>query len=223
MLLRYFWIGLLIFSATVNAQTLPLTFIHLQEVDPSIAQDIRYFTSNNFIGKPVAGYQAATCILTKPAAQALALVQKFLKTKGLGLKVFDCYRPQVAVHEFMVWSEDINDQKTKSEYYPRVNKADFFKLGYVAEKSGHTRGSTLDLTLINLANGQELDMGTHFDFMDESSHALSHSISEQQLKNRMILRQAMQQFGFNPYPEEWWHFTLKNEPYPNTYFNFPVQ
>lgn len=205
---------------------LPHKFVYLKDVDPSIIQEMKYITQDNFIGRPIAGYEAAQCILTQPAALALAKVQQALKAKGLSLKVFDCYRPQTAVNDFIKWSKDVSDQKMKAKYYPRVNKADFFTLGYVGAKSGHTRGSTVDLTIVRLEANQppkELAMGTRFDFMDELSHALSEHIQGRPRDNRFLLRHAMQQAGFNPYDTEWWHFTLKNEPFPETYFDFPVK
>lgn len=205
---------------------LPEDFVYLKDIAPTIQQDIRYADSDNFVGKPLTGYEDPLCILTKPAAEALLKVQEELNKKGLGLKVFDGYRPQMTVDEFILWSKDSTNQKMKKEYYPRVNKADFFTLGYVAAKSGHTRGSTVDLTLIDLKTAQELDMGTHFDFMDELSHPFNPNVTQEQFKNRQYLNQVMSQHGFiplNKHDIEWWHFTLKNEPHPDTYFNFPVK
>lgn len=204
---------------------LPIDFVYLKDVAPSIQQEIRYYTSNNFTGKPLPGYEHPVCILTKPTAYALLQVQRELNKKNLGLKVFDGYRPQMTVDEFVRWSQDVTDQKMKSDYYPNVNKADFFKLGYVAKKSGHTRGSTVDLTIIDLKTHQEIDMGTHFDFMDKLSHPSNHAVTTQQFQNRQLLNSVMAKYGFIPLNEkdtEWWHFTLKNELFPNTYFNFPI-
>jgi zinc D-Ala-D-Ala dipeptidase len=206
-------------------QLLPKDFIYLKNIAPSIQQDIRYATNNNFIGKPLPGYESSVCILTVPTARALLKVQQELNQQGLGLKVFDAYRPQITVNEFIRWSKDRHDQKMKAEYYPNVNKADFFKLGYVAEKSGHTRGSTVDLTIIDLKTNQELDMGTSFDFMDELSHPFNRSITAKQYQNRQLLNHMMSKQGFIPLNQqdtEWWHFTLKNELFPETYFNFLV-
>lgn len=205
---------------------LPEDFVYLKDIAPTIQQDIRYANSDNFVGKPLTGYENSLCILTKPAAEALLKVQEELNQKGMGLKIFDGYRPQMTVDEFILWSKDGTNQKMKKEYYPRVNKADFFTLGYVSAKSGHTRGSTVDLTIIDLNTAQELDMGTHFDFMDELSHPFNPNVTQQQYKNRQYLNQVMSQHGFIPLNKqdiEWWHFTLKNEPHPNTYFNFPVK
>ena len=203
---------------------LPIDFVYLKDVAPTIQQDIRYHTNNNFIGKPLPGYENSVCILTKPTADALLHVQQELNKKNLGLKVFDGYRPQMTVDEFVRWSHDVTDQKMKSNYYPNVNKKDFFKLGYVAKKSGHTRGSTVDLTIIDLRTHKELDMGTHFDFMDKLSHPFNHAVTLKQFQNRQLLNTVMAKYGFIPLKEndtEWWHFTLKNELFPNTYFNFP--
>ena len=207
-------------------QMLPKDFIYLKDVAPSIEQDIRYATNNNFIGVPLPGYESRVCILTKPTAQALFKVQQELNQQGLGLKIFDAYRPQMTVNEFIRWSQDSHDQKMKTEYYPNVNKADFFKLGYVSEQSGHTRGSTVDLTIIDLKTNQELDMGTAFDFMDELSHPFNQDVTAEQYQNRQLLNHIMSKYGFillSHQDTEWWHFTLKNELFPETYFNFPVK
>lgn len=205
---------------------LPAGFVYLKDIDPTIIQDVKYFTHDNFIGRPIKGYAAAECILTKEAALALSKLQQTLLPQKLSLKVYDCYRPQTAVDDFIAWSQDASDQKMKQEYYPRVDKADFFKLGYIAAKSSHTRGSTVDLTIVHLSvnNAKPIDMimGTNFDFMDELSHPLNSDILEEEKHNRMFLRTMMQEAGFEPYDKEWWHFTFKNEPYPDTYFDFPV-
>ena len=205
---------------------LPTGFVYLKDVDSSILQDVKYFTHNNFIGRPIQGYAAAECILTQEAAHALSKLQQQLLPQHLSLKVYDCYRPQAAVNDFIAWSKDASDQKMKKDYYPRVNKANLFKLGYIAEESGHTRGSTVDLTLVHLPThggaSFEMNMGTHFDFMDELSHPLNPNIHDEARKNRLFLRSMMQKVGFEPYDQEWWHFTFKNEPYPDTYFDFPV-
>lgn len=211
---------------TDAVQMLPKDFIYLKEIAPSIQQDIHYATSNNFIGRPLPGYESPVCILTEPTARALSKVQHELNQQGLGLKVFDGYRPQMTVNEFIRWSNDSNDQKMKAEYYPNVNKADFFKLGYIAEKSGHTRGSTVDLTIIDLKTNKELDMGTSFDFMDELSHPFSQAVTKKQYNNRQLLNNLMSKHGFISLTQqdtEWWHFTLKDELFPDTYFNFPVK
>lgn len=213
-------------TTNIHATPIPKDFVYLKDIAPEIVQDIRYATANNFVGKPLPGYESAVCIVTKPTAQALKRVQQELNLQGVGLKIFDGYRPQMTVNEFIRWSKDRSCQKMKTHYYPNVDKADFFKLGYVAEKSGHTRGSTVDLTLIDLQSKQELDMGTDFDFMDELSHPFNRKVSEKQFQNRQLLNQMMTKHGFISLTEhdpEWWHFTLKNELYPDTYFNFPIQ
>lgn len=217
---------LTIITSSYATQMLPQNFVYLNYVAPDIQQDIRYATDDNFVGNPLPGYENPDCILTEATAHALYKVQQGLNQKGLGLKVFDCYRPQVTVDKFILWSKDSHDQKMKNEYYPNVDKADFFKLGYVAAKSGHTRGSTVDLTIIDLRTHQELDMGTHFDFMDKLSHPFNNAISAKQYQNRQFLNHVMSQQGFIPLSKqdtEWWHFTLKNEPFPDTYFNFPIK
>lgn len=206
-------------------QMLPKDFVYLQDIAPSIKQEIKYYTNDNFTGRPIPGYKNPVCILTRPTAEALLKVEQELNQTGLGLKVFDGYRPQTAVNEFVRWSQDKDDQIMKANFYPNVNKADFFKLRYVAEQSGHTRGSTVDLTIIELKTQKELDMGTHFDFMDELSHPFNPAVGPTPSHNRQLLNQIMSKHGFIPLgPEdtEWWHFTLKDEPFPTTYFNFPV-
>lgn len=241
-------LSLLFFFILIEfAYALPSGFVYLHQVDMGILQDIRYAGLHNFIGRPVKGYEAHECILTKQAAQALSLVQKELQKSSLSLKVYDCYRPTMAVADFIVWSHDSAHQEMKPEFYPRVNKADVFNLGYVAEKSGHSRGSTIDLTIVpypapnqaSYRRGQHLisciapyhqryqdnsiDMGTGFDCMDALSHGTNRTINKLAYEHRMFLRQLMINNGFEPYAYEWWHFTLKDEPYPTTYFNFKVE
>ncbi|CAO4152145.1 D-alanyl-D-alanine dipeptidase [Methylorubrum aminovorans] len=185
--------------------------------------DMRYAGSNNFIGRPVAGYEASRCLLTPQAARALAQVQAALAPEGLGLKVFDCYRPRRAVTDFAAWARDPADRRMKAAYYPRTDKADLFRLGYIAERSSHSRGSTVDLTLVRRADGIELDMGTPFDLFDEASATEFPGIAPEQARNRRRLRDAMIRAGFAPYAQEWWHFTLKGEPFPATSFDRPVR
>ncbi|WP_243312436.1 M15 family metallopeptidase [Fundidesulfovibrio agrisoli] len=237
---------LLVPVLSARDDALPEGFVRLRAVAPGIPQDIRYHGSHNFLGRPVAGYEAPECILSRQAADALKAVADELAAGGQGVLVFDCYRPQRAVEDFVAWSKLPGDQKTKGEFYPNVDKKDFFKLGYVAEKSGHSRGSTVDLTIIPLpapqpgayAPGQPLtpctapygqryndggiDMGTGYDCMDEKSHPLTGDVPAEAKANRLRLRELMVKHGFAPYDYEWWHFTLKNEPFPKTYFDFPV-
>lgn len=198
-------------------------FVDAAGLVPGLALDLRYAGSDNFVGRPIAGYEAPRCLLTRPAARALARVQAALAREGLGLKVFDCYRPLRAVADFAAWARDAADTRMKAAYYPRVDKADLFRLGYIAERSAHSRGSTVDLTLVRLADGAELDMGTPFDLFDETSATDSPRVGPVAMRNRHRLRDAMIRAGFTPYPQEWWHFTLKREPYPDTAFDRPVR
>lgn len=198
-------------------------FSYIKNKIPTIETDIRYFGSHNFTGRPVIGYEAPVAILSTKATLALEKVQNELNKKGLGLKVFDSYRPQRAVTSFEVWARDINDTIAKQEFYPDIDKKDLFVLNYIASKSGHTRGSTLDLTLINLQTKQELDMGSPFDFFGTISHHNTTEITTQQKENRELLRTAMLKHGFKDYAEEWWHYTLIDEPFPETYFDFVVK
>lgn len=198
-------------------------FIDIREIIPSVQLDIRYYSKNNFIGSRIDGYDAPKCLLTRKTALALKVVQQELANKQQSLKIFDCYRPQRAVDHFVRWAKDLTDQKMKSEYYPAINKKNLFKDGYIAGKSGHSRGSTVDLTIMDLKSHRELDMGTHFDFFDPLSHTANGHISTSQQKNRLALKSIMERNGFKNLEEEWWHFTLKNEPYQNKYFNFNVE
>ncbi len=217
-------LGLLAYLFIGSVWALPEGFVYADEIIPSIQQDLRYFGNNNFVGRPIHGYRANRAILTKSAALALRAVQEELNRFGLGLLVFDAYRPQQAVDDFVAWSKDFSDTKTKSAYYPRVPKEFLFAQGYIAERSGHSRGSTVDLTIVSKnAPFEPLDMGTGFDFFGPESWPNYVGISPQQRANRLLLQSIMVKHGFNPYPQEWWHFTLKNEPFPNTYFNFLVQ
>jgi zinc D-Ala-D-Ala dipeptidase len=191
-------------------------------VVPGLVADIRYAGSHNFVGRPIDGYRAPRCLLTVPAANALTEVARDLAPRGLIVKVFDCYRPARAVADFVRWARDPRDQAAKAEFYPAVDKRTLFRDGYIASHSGHSRGSTLDLTLTR-ANGGELDMGTPFDFFSPKSWSADSSITADQHANRMLLKAAMQRRGFRAYAKEWWHFTLGHEPFPDTYFDVPVQ
>ena len=204
-------------------QNLPKDFVYLSNVDASIQTEMRYITNNNFIGKPIDGYIKPTIIITEPAANALKKVQQELLQFKLSLKIFDTYRPQQAVNHFVRWAKVLNDTLMKQQYYPNVPKTQLFNQGYIAEKSGHTRGSTVDVTIMDLTSGEELDMGSPYDFFGEESHALNDKISKKQRANRLLLRNLMVTNGFKPIKTEWWHFTLKNEPFPDTYFNFPIK
>ena len=215
---------------------LPAGFVYLHAVAPDVQQDMRYHGSNNFLGRPVAGYQAPACILSEPAARAVQAAQAQVRPLGLTIKVFDCYRPQTAVNDFVRWGSDLSDQKTKPGYYPAVPKTELFQRGYIAEKSGHSRGSTVDVTLVvvdglraskvvrgPLADGQEVDMGSPFDLFDARSHTDNPHLSPDVQHNRRWLRTLLAQHGFRNLPEEWWHYTLDPEPHPDRYFDFAVR
>lgn len=206
-------------------ETLPHGFVYLDAVIPDILLDLRYCRANNFIGERIDGYLQARGILTREAANALAGVQAELKSSGLGLKIFDAYRPQQAVAHFERWAADASDVRMKAQYYPELDKHELLEQGYVALQSSHTRGSTVDLGIVTLplcAENPELDMGSHFDYFGPESWSDCTAITPQQCANRMLLRELMMRHGFMPFEKEWWHFTLKNEPFPDSYFNFPV-
>lgn len=208
----------------VSAQdVMPPGFTDVARVVPDVVVEMRYHGSDNFVGRPVDGYESPVCFLTIPAADALARVQEQLRPFGLGLKVFDCYRPARAVAHFVRWARDAADTLRRADYYPELDKSRLFELGYIAERSGHSRGSTVDLTLIDLATGRELDMGTGWDLFSTRSWPMEPSMTTAQRANRMLLRTVMLQHGFRPYDQEWWHFTLDGEPFPGTYFDFPVR
>jgi D-alanyl-D-alanine dipeptidase len=207
----------------LDAKELPKGFSSVKEVIPTVELDIRYYSSNNFIGQPIDGYLAPKAILSNLAIKSLQKVQNALKPFGLGLKIFDAYRPQKGVDHFVRWGLDLNDTLMQNEYYPTVEKKNLFKEGYIAKKSGHSRGSTVDLTIIDLQTKTELEMGSPFDFFGKVSWVTYKNITPQQRANRMLLHNIMIQYGFNSYAQEWWHFTLKNEPYRSKYFDFNVE
>ena len=214
---------MLLLSTTLLAQIVPSGFVDLKETVPSVAVELRYYGENNFMGQRIDGYEAPICYVSISAAQALKAVQEELSSFGLGLKLFDGYRPQRAVNHFVRWAKDLNDTTMKGSYYPNVQKSELFEKGYIAARSGHSRGSTVDLTLIDIATGKELDMGTGFDFFSPLSSPTSREVTQQQRANRLLLRSLMLRHGFRPLEEEWWHFTLENESYPTTYFDFSVR
>jgi zinc D-Ala-D-Ala dipeptidase len=209
-------------DSQARTQTMPANFVYLRDVIPDIVEDVRYFSADNFVGEPIPGYEAARLLVTLEAASALLKVQRHLQEVDLGLKVFDAYRPTRAVEFFKEWAQNPQDIRKQAVYYPNLDKSTIFAAGYLVEFSSHSRGSTVDLTIID-AHGTELDMGTCFDFFDLSSWTASQAVSVQQRANRMLLRTAMVLHDFMPVEEEWWHFTLKNEPYPQTWFDFPVR
>ena len=202
---------------------LPPGFVDAAAVVDGLVVDMRYFGDNNFVGEGIDGYERPRCILSAPAANALAAVQRELATQGLSLKVFDCYRPQRAVAHFVRWAQRIDDVKRKREFYPDVDKRNLFQEGYISERSGHSRGSTVDATVVRPTDGRELDMGSPFDFFSPKSWPSDASVSAQAQSNRALLAAAMRRGGFRPYDKEWWHFTLNGEPFPDTYFDFPVR
>ncbi|TVZ55764.1 D-Ala-D-Ala dipeptidase vanX [Lutibacter sp. Hel_I_33_5] len=212
----------LLITLTLSSQELPKGFVYLYDIDNSIQTELRYLSSNNFIGKPIDGYNKDCLIVSKSTALSLKKIQEKLHKEGLSLKIFDAYRPQMAVNHFVRWARVINDTVMKHKFYPNVAKSKLFKLGYISSKSGHSRGSTVDLTIINTKTGKELDMGSIYDFFGHQSHPFYKKLTENQQKNRMLLRKIMLDHNFRPYDSEWWHFTLRNEPFPKTYFNFPV-
>ncbi|WP_329143735.1 M15 family metallopeptidase [Streptomyces niveus] len=230
----------------VSEPTAPDEFVALRTVAPTIIQEIRYVTPHNFVGEPVDGYDQPLCILTRPAARALQRVQWKLLRQGYSLKVYDCYRPQRAVDHFVRWAKDLQDERMKPEFYPQVDKSRLFADGYIAEKSGHSRGSTVDLTIVKLpakptrpyVPGEKLvpcyapqgerfrdnsvDMGTGYDCFDTLSHTDDPRIQGEWRANRQLLKSTLADVGFTNLPEEWWHFTHKPELFPDTYFDFPV-
>ena len=197
-------------------------FVLLSDYVPSIIQEIRYYSTYNFIGDRIDGYEQPCAIITKEAARALKAVSNEMNVKGYRLKVFDAYRPAIAVKHFVLWGIEDLDQRMRPFFYPDLEKQSLFELGYIASKSSHSRGSTVDLTLLDMSTGKEVDMGSPFDFFSEVSHPDYRGITDEQYENRMTLQNVMVKHGFEPIDCEWWHFTLKNEPYPSTYFEFPV-
>ncbi len=233
--------------AALPTSGIPEGFVYLHEVDPSIFQEIRYAGNHNFVGSRLPGYFAPKCILTKEAANNLAKVQLELKEYGMSLKIYDCYRPQKAVNRFVSWAKDLKDQQMKAEFYPNVEKTRLFEEGYIAEKSGHSRGSTVDLTIIldpapsqamyrekellkacylpkhKRFKDNSLDFGTGFDCFDPLAHTANPQMTALQKQRRLMLKTLMDKYGFKNLAEEWWHYTLKNEPFPNQYFDFDIQ
>lgn len=200
----------------------PSGFVLLSDYVPGIVQEIRYFSTYNFIGDRIDGYEEPCAIITKEAARALKSVSNEMMVQGYRLKIFDAYRPACAVRHFVLWGIEDQDIRMKPYFYPDLEKQELFMKGYIAKQSSHSRGSTVDLTLLDMKTGKELDMGSPFDLFSELSHPDNRDITDEQYENRMILRNVMIRNGFAPINCEWWHFTLENEPYPDTYFEFPV-
>ena len=212
-------------------------FVNITDVVPDAILEIRYHSTYNFVGARIDGYEEPTALLTRQAADSLRAVSLDLKRHGYVLKIYDAYRPQRAVDHFMRWSQDLTDTLTKAYFYPYLTKKEVFDGEYVATKSGHSRGSTVDLTIVDMKTGKEVDMGGTFDWFGIESHPdygggnpetldfqqTDPNFTSVQFYNRMVLRTAMLRHGFKPLDNEWWHFTLKDEPFPDTYFNFPVK
>jgi D-alanyl-D-alanine dipeptidase len=240
----------LIFFITLSiplfSQKIPEGFVEIREVIPDVILDLRYQTNHNFLGVPIHGYEAIKCYITKVAADSLAKIQAELRKFSLSLKIYDAYRPQRAVNQFLRWAKDLSDTLTKKEFYPTVDKSRLFIDGYIAEKSGHSRGSTVDLTIVPIPlpyqpdfnpdnqcecfksvvkrfKDNSIDMGTGFDCFNSLSHTENNLLTAQQRANRLLLKSLMEKYGFKNLAEEWWHFTLKNEPFPNTYFDFEIE
>lgn len=238
---------LLVYSQIFYSQSnIPEDFVEIRKVIPDVILDLRYATNHNFLGVPIDGYKAQKCYMTREAAEALLKVQEELRKFSLSLKIYDAYRPQRAVDHFVRWAKDLSDTLTKKEFYPTVDKSRLFVDGYIAEKSGHSRGSTVDLTIVPIPlphqpefdiNDQcecyesidkrfkenSIDMGTGFDCFHPRSHTENPELTPQQRANRLLLKSLMDKYGFKNLSEEWWHFTLRNEPFPDTYFNFMIE
>lgn len=206
-------------------------FVLLTDVVPDAILEIRYYSTYNFIGDRIDGYEEPVALLTRQAADSLKVVSDELKARGYRLKIYDAYRPQRAVDHFVRWAKDVDDTRMKEYFYPELDKDELFPLNFIAEKSSHTRGSTVDLTLFDMKTGKEVDMGCTFDYFGTASHpdllpgqqaGEYGTITQEQYNNRIILREAMLSHGFLPYDCEWWHFTLADEPFPDTYFTFPI-
>ena len=218
-----------------NQATESAGFVNITDVVPDVILEVRYFGTYNFVGARIDGYEQPTALLTREAADSLKAVSEDLKAQGYRLKIYDAYRPQKGVDHFVRWGQDLDDTLMKPYFYPNESKDSLFIKDYIATRSGHSRGSTLDLTLFDMRTEKEVDMGGTFDWFGKESHPdcggnpetgtyrPNDTITAQQFANRMLLRTVMLDHGFKPYDCEWWHFTLRNEPYPDTYFEFPVK
>ncbi len=210
----------------LSGQSLPAGFVHIDQVAPDVVQELRYATPDNFVGTPIDGYESGRAVLTRAAAEALAAVQSELEAAGFGLKLFDAYRPQQAVAHFVRWARDASADETRSTFYPNLTKRQLFGEGYLALESAHSRGSAVDVTLLRRTAQQgwaPVDMGTPFDFFGPESAPFSESVTAEQRMNRLKLRAIMEKHGFAPSAKEWWHFSLRAEPFPETYFDFPIR
>lgn len=198
-------------------------FVAITDVVPDVILEIRYYSTYNFVGERIDGYEQPVALLTKQAADSLKVVSDELRKHGYRLKIWDSYRPQRAVNHLIRWAEDLNDTAMKRIFYPMVDKSLLFEQNYIMARSGHSRGSTVDLTLVDEQTGKDLDMGSTFDWFGTESHPDYMDLTSTQLANRLVLRHAMLSHGFKPLDSEWWHFTLADEPFPDTYFDFPVR
>lgn len=212
---------LLVFIISIGsfAQQVKINLVNVKEYIPSIMVEMKYFTSDNFVGEVIDGYKANKCLLTSEAATALKTAQNLAQKRGFSLLVHDCYRPQRGVNHFISWSKQSSNLKTKSKFYPNLKKENLFDLGYIAKKSGHSRGSTVDLTLYDLKNKTSVNMGTIYDFLDPLSNTINPKIPKKILSNRKVLVDIMKLAGFKNYSKEWWHYTLENEPNKETYLD----
>jgi D-alanyl-D-alanine dipeptidase len=219
-------------------------FVRLSDIAPEIVEDMRYAGNHNFVGRPIDGYEAGACILTRQAAEALAAAAAEIASSDLSIRVYDCYRPARAVADFAQWARALDERQMQQEFYPRVDKSELFERGYIAERSGHSRGSTIDVTLepkgvaprpwtsgetlVDCALPERfddavLDFGTGYDCFDERAHHGAEGVSAEAAANRQLLADLLARHGFKPYHEEWWHYTLADEPFPDTYFDFPIR
>ncbi|WP_055448271.1 M15 family metallopeptidase [Lacinutrix mariniflava] len=214
---------LLTLYSLIGYAQLPKGFVYAKIEIPTIQVELQYCGDNNFVGDIIDGYNANVSIMTKQTAVALKKVQAELAKQNLSIKIYDSYRPQRAVNHFVRWAKVVNDTLMKQEFYPRVRKKNLFKSGYIASKSRHSSGSTLDITLAHLKTGEALDMGSPFDFFGSESWVANTNLTVDQAKNRKLLQTVMLSNGFRNYPKEWWHFTLRGEPYRNQYFDFLVE
>lgn len=214
---------LLTLNSLLAVAQLPKGFVYAETEIPTLKVDLQYCTDFNFVGETIDGYNANVAIMTKATAAALKKVQATLAKENLGIKIYDAYRPQRAVNHFVRWAKVVNDTIMKSQFYPQVEKRNLFKSGYIASKSRHSSGSTLDVTIVDLQTGQELDMGSPYDFFGSESWVANTNLTAKQAKNRALLQRVMLDNGFRNYAKEWWHFTLRGEPFRNQYFDFPVE
>lgn len=221
--MKFIFAFLVTLISTITFAQLPEGFVYLNDFVEDLEVELKYCQGNNFVGQQIDGYEKEVVIVTEQAAEALKIIQGKLKKKGLGLKVYDAYRPQQAINHFVRWAKQVDDTIKKQVLYPNVQKRNLFKQGYISSKSRHSSGSTLDLTIIDLSTGTELDMGTPFDFFGPESWVDYAGLTKQQSVNRKLLQNVMLSNGFRNYSKEWWHFTLRGEPYRNQYFNFLVE